>query len=149
MNKDHDTGISEQELRCGAHTDFGGLTLLFQRSGQPGLEIEKPDGSWMPVEVFPPGTEGDAAPPIVVNIGDQLNYWTNDYLRSTKHRVMRPKTSTEDRYSIAYFCHPARETELVPVPSPLIRPLNGEARKPITAAQHLRQKLVEAYGWES
>lgn len=108
----------------------------------------------MPVDVFPPGTEADEVPPIVVNIGDQLSYWTNGCLRSTKHRVVMPSARREDRYSIAYFCHPARETELVPVPSPLITTLFNEDRKgsenkSITAAEHLKRKLAEAYGWQN
>ena len=149
-------GGADPAPRCGAHTDFGAMTLLFQRQGQPGLEITSPDGSWMPVLVSPPGTEHDSLPPIVVNIGDMLDYWTNGYLKSTRHRVVMPAAGAGERYSMAYFCHPAKETELVPVPSPLIveRDKAGgkqelDGNRPITAAEHLKRKLAEAYGWES
>lgn len=147
---DATTDIAEDEIRCGAHTDYGSLTLLFQCPGQPGLEVQTPDSSWMPVSVFPPGTDSDEMPPIVVNIGDMLSYWTNGYLKSTKHRVVMPSAGSGDRYSVVYFCHPAREVELVGVPSPQIPSRTAEGtRRPITAAEHLRKKLAEAYGRES
>ena len=130
------------------------MTLLFQRPSQSGLEIQSPDGSWMPVTVQPPGTERDPFPPLVVNIGDMLSDWTGRLLRSTMHRVVIPKRRPEARYSIAYFCHPVATTQLVAVPSPRIRK-NGEANgaveapKVLTAAEHLKKRLAEIYGWET
>ena len=58
------------DIRAGAHSDYGSLTLLFQRASQPGLEILTPKSSWSPVPVSPPGTEDDPFPPVLVNIGD-------------------------------------------------------------------------------
>nr|XP_003649066.1 uncharacterized protein THITE_120638 [Thermothielavioides terrestris NRRL 8126]AEO62730.1 hypothetical protein THITE_120638 [Thermothielavioides terrestris NRRL 8126] len=79
------------DVRAGAHSDYGSLTLLFRLRGQPGLEVLARDGvTWMPVPVVPPGTEHDPAPPILMNIGDLLSYWTNGLLRSTVHRVVFP-----------------------------------------------------------
>ena len=57
------------DIRAGAHSDYGSLTLLFQRASQPGLEILTESG-WSPAPVQPSGTEEDAFPPILVNIGD-------------------------------------------------------------------------------
>ena len=89
--------------------------------------------------VVPPGTESDPAPPILLNIGDLLSYWTDGLLRSTMHRVVFPgagegeregeagpvRVEGEDddgpRYSIAYFFHPFGGTELTPVPSERVR----------------------------
>lgn len=132
------------------------MTLLFQRASQPGLEIQKPDSSWSPVAVFPPGTESGALPPIVVNIGDLLKYWTKGLLKSTVHRVNIPKVGKEDRYSIAFFCHPVASTELIPIPSKMVSemsdPLDGEdqggiTKKAITAKEHLHNRLAAVYGW--
>lgn len=68
------------DIRAGAHSDYGSITLLFQQPGQPGLEIKTPSGSWAAVPVDPrdDGAEGDDAPngrplPILVNIGDLLD----------------------------------------------------------------------------
>ena len=128
----------------------------------PGNDIDK---TWSPVEVLPPGTENDAFPPILVNIGDLLSYWTNGLLKSTVHRVVFPANSkvSGDRYSVAYFCHPANKTELVPVPSELVDkteaaaashdPVAGSASSKgtngnaMTAEEHLRNRLAATYGW--
>ncbi|KAH8600057.1 oxidoreductase-like protein [Bisporella sp. PMI_857] len=155
------------DIRAGAHSDYGSITLLFQRPGQPGLEIVPPstlpaDGvkdygsaaSWTPVAVYPPGTESDPSPPILVNIGDLLCYWTNGLLKSTVHRVVFPQNGPqggEDRYSIAYFAHPRNDTVLEPIPSTIVssrKELSGigpEGKKSITAAEHLMGRLKATY----
>lgn len=65
-----------EDLRAGAHSDFGSLTLLFQLPGQPGLEIKTPEGHWASVPVDPSsgntGTDPKKPLPILVNIGDLL-----------------------------------------------------------------------------
>ncbi|OQV03580.1 hypothetical protein CLAIMM_08605 [Cladophialophora immunda] len=123
---------ADADIRAGAHSDYGSITLLFTRPGQPGLEILQDDGNWARVPISPPGYHDPDFPPIVVNIGDLLQFWTNGLLKSTVHRVVlveeeqsleqRPSASTAaalgtDRYSIAVFVQPADETVLVPVPS--------------------------------
>lgn len=185
----------EVDIRAGAHSDYGSITLLFQRPGQPGLEIIPPSShpedrsnglsstetvsesprrlllsfkhivvmssitylvsqQWMPVPVFPPGTEDDPLPPILVNIGDLLSYWTNNLLKSTIHRVVFPKGGPEggeDRYSIAYFAHPVSTTALEPIPSKMVSDLkrpNGvgpEGQKAMTAHDHLMGRLKASY----
>ncbi|RAL00878.1 putative oxidoreductase, 2OG-Fe(II) oxygenase family [Aspergillus ibericus CBS 121593] len=126
------------DVRAGAHSDYGSITLLFQRPGQPGLEILTPSGDWAPVPVIPTTStttttttaqEGETYPfpPILVNIGDLLSYWTSGLLKSTVHRVVFPVSEQtagsgtgQDRYSIVYFCHPMDKTELVAVPSAVV-----------------------------
>jgi isopenicillin N synthase-like dioxygenase len=158
-NSDYEPDI---DIRAGAHSDYGSITLLFQRPGQPGLEILTPGGIWSPVPVFPPGTEKDPSPPILVNIGDLLNYWTNGLFRSTVHRVVFPKEERkggEDRYSIAFFCHPVNDSALEAVPSEMVGArangygqANGEVSdvnkgegKVITAKEHLLGRLKATY----
>lgn len=95
---------------------------------------------------------GKKALPILVNIGDLLAYWTNDLLKSTVHRVIFPPDSErggQDRYSIAYFCHPLDDAELIPVPSKMVQDrakatsnVNG---KVITAKDHLNERLAATY----
>ena len=66
-----------------------------------GLQVLSPNGNFI-----------DATPiedTIVVNAGDLLARWSNDNIKSTKHRVVQPPTTKEvypPRYSIAYFCNP-------------------------------------------
>jgi isopenicillin N synthase-like dioxygenase len=181
------------DVRAGAHSDYGSITLLFQQDGQPGLEIMTPTGEWAPVPVRPTVTSATAAdasqgleastahphtrgtfPPILINIGDLLSYWTSGLLKSTVHRVVFPTEEQEqrqrphtdqnlhsrDRYSMAYFCHPVDDTQLIPVPSELVvqkrwdsadvtarRELdsNGE-EKMLTAREHLAGRLAVTYG---
>lgn len=131
---------------------------MFQLPGQPGLEIKTATGEWASVPVDPHGTL-DTDPskplPILVNIGDLLAYWTNGLLKSTVHRVIFPKDARrggEDRYSIAYFCHPLDDAELVPVPSELVEQHErgkdgvGKGGKTLTAKDHLLERLAATYG---
>ena len=78
------------DIRAGAHTDYGSITLLFRLPGQPGLEVQDSDGNWVAVPVEPEGgttqslssvSEPVSHLPILVNIGDLLSYWTNGLLR--------------------------------------------------------------------
>ena len=156
--QDYEDGV---DIRAGAHSDFGSITLLFQLPGQPGLEIKTPSGEWAPVPVDPhetnPTSNGDAqaenALPILVNIGDLLEDWTGGLLKSTVHRVIFPKgAAQEDRYSIAYFCHPLDSAELEPVPSKLVKDHGAKTGKSstrngkvLTAKDHLMERLGATY----
>ncbi|KAI9718406.1 MAG: hypothetical protein M1812_004127 [Candelaria pacifica] len=152
----HADYIPSFDIRAGAHSDYGSITLLFQTPHQPGLEILTPSQTWASVPVSPPGTENDAFPPILINIGDLLSYWTNGYLKSTVHRVIFPKEARrggEDRYSIAYFCHPVNDSILVPVPSEIVKTRGNGAKEisekdVMTAEEHLNSRLAATYGWE-
>ena len=129
----------------------GSLTLLFQRASQPGLEILTPNSSWSSVSVHPPGTEHDSFPPILVNIGDLMQFWTNGLLKSTVHRVVFPEGESKDRYSIAYFCHPLDHIEIEAVPSDMIRDRRSEnmqqRAEKVTAEGYLKKRLADTYGW--
>lgn len=150
------------DIRAGAHSDFGSVTLLFQQPGQPGLEIHSPDGDWLPVPVDPHTCHEDSTEnghiksegemPILVNIGDLLEDWTGGLLKSTVHRVVFPKVERDDRYSIAYFAHPLDEAKLDPVPSRLVQDhakMTGKtsARNGtlLTAKDHLMERLTATY----
>ncbi|EPQ63970.1 hypothetical protein BGT96224_A20706 [Blumeria graminis f. sp. tritici 96224] len=154
------------DIRAGAHTDYGSITLLFQRPGQAGLEIlwtqtkldeegnEETRSTWEPVSIFPRGTESDPSSPILINIGDLLSYWTNNLFKSTIHRVVIPQNGVrdgEDRYSIAYFGHPIDSTVLEPIPSHKIPTSRGAliddqiGVRAMTAGEHLIKRLRASY----
>ncbi|MGA2043892.1 MAG: 2-oxoglutarate and iron-dependent oxygenase domain-containing protein [Roseiarcus sp.] len=89
------------QLRAGAHTDYGSLTILLPQAGSRGLEIWGRDGAWF------------EAPPIpgafIVNIGDLMQRWTNDRWVSTLHRVANPAAELGGRarrQSLAFFHQP-------------------------------------------
>lgn len=102
------------QLGCGAHTDYGTLTLLAD-DGIGGLQVRQRTGEWIDV-VVPEGH-------LVVNLGDLMSIWTNDRWVSNPHRVVNPPGA--DRYSSPLFVTPpfhlridALETCLEPGSSP-------------------------------
>lgn len=146
----------EEQIRAGAHTDYGSLTLLFQKQGEDGLEVLSPvTKKWTPVPFLPTTKEGMSSP-IIINVADLLSFWTAGVLKSSIHRVKFPaeaQRSGKDRYSIVYFCHPLDDTELVPVPSPIVanvqnRGANVVGAKVLTAKEHLADRLAKTYGWK-
>jgi isopenicillin N synthase-like dioxygenase len=109
------------QIRAGAHTDYGSLTILLPEAGSEGLEILRPDGVWIPVPPQPGA--------FVVNIGDLMARWTNDRWVSTLHRVVNPALGGESnrrRQSFAFFHQPNWDAEIVALPSRLC---HGEAAK--------------------
>lgn len=153
---------SVSQIRAGAHSDYGSLTLLFRLPGQPGLELFSPaTKDWVPVPVNPqPSTLTDA--PILVNIGDLLSFWTGGVLKSTVHRVTF--SGGGERYSMAYFCHPLDGAKLERVQSKVLEEADGEAGREelqsqrkrlgleegseevLTAKEHLDRRLKVTYG---
>jgi isopenicillin N synthase-like dioxygenase len=86
------------QIRAGAHTDYGSLTILLPQPGSRGLEIFSA-GRWIEV----PPTPGA----FVINIGDLMARWTNDRWVSTLHRVVIPEDGgAERRQSLAFFHQP-------------------------------------------
>jgi isopenicillin N synthase-like dioxygenase len=116
------------QIGCGAHTDWGALTLLAQDDAG-GLQVQRADGGWLDV-VPVPGA-------FVVNVGDMMQRWTNDRWRSTMHRVIN-RASGRDRFSIAYFFDLDAEAVIVPLAA-----CTGAGRParypPITAGEHLAE----------
>ncbi|XP_051126146.1 1-aminocyclopropane-1-carboxylate oxidase-like [Andrographis paniculata] len=89
-----------------AHTDAGGIILLFQDDKVSGLQLLK-DGAWVDV---PPMRHS-----IVVNIGDQLEVITNGKYKSVMHRVIAQTDGT--RMSIASFYNPGSDAVIYPAPA--------------------------------
>jgi isopenicillin N synthase-like dioxygenase len=124
------------QVRAGAHSDYGSITLLFQdRVG--GLEVQARSGEWILAPAIPDT--------VVVNTGDLMQRWTNHVFCSTKHRVMIPTDEriTRSRYSVAFFCHPNHDAEIVCLPS--CRRENSAIYPPISAGEYLLSRLQATY----
>ena len=121
------------QLGCGAHTDWGWITLLLQDNAG-GLEVETASGEWVRVEPIP-GT-------FVVNLGDIMLRWTNSKYHSSLHRVMN-NNSGRNRHSIVLFFNQAHNTHVECLPSCL-----SAGEKPIflpcTAGEHSTQRYKES-----
>ncbi|AEY92679.1 oxidoreductase, 2OG-Fe(II) oxygenase family [Streptomyces hygroscopicus subsp. jinggangensis 5008] len=95
------------QLRKGAHTDWGTLTILY-RDGAGGLEVEQKRRGWREV----PFTQGG----FVVNIGDLMAFWTAGRWVSTLHRVRNPAEGrTGARISIPFFHMPRHDAPVEPL----------------------------------
>ncbi len=122
------------QLRAGAHTDYGTLTILRQDLGPGGLEVLAPDGRWIPVRPQP-----DA---FVVNLGDTLARWTNDHWRSTLHRVVVPAgdDGRTARQSMAFF-HNANWDAVIECLPTCSGPEDPPRYPAVTAGRHLMDKF--------
>jgi isopenicillin N synthase-like dioxygenase len=97
LSKDVEPG----QLRAGAHTDLGMMTILRNDPVPGGLQVKARDGAWIDA----PGIDDT----FILNIGDLLMRWTNDRLISTLHRVAVPPQDAgvrARRLSIGYFVGP-------------------------------------------
>ncbi|KAL6716650.1 hypothetical protein ACLMJK_006218 [Lecanora helva] len=84
------------QFGVGAHTDFGGVTVLLQQPGKEGLQVWK-EGTeeWVPV----PSIEDV----YVINCGDMIQKWSGGRYKSAKHRV--DNKDDHERLSCATFWH--------------------------------------------
>jgi isopenicillin N synthase-like dioxygenase len=129
------TGLRPGQVRMGAHTDYGIVTVLYG-DRVPGLEIVAPDGEWTPV------LPGNGL--FLINLGDLLAQWTNDRWRSTVHRVVPPEGDGPARRRSAAFFHDGNYDAWVScLPTCLAE---GEAPRypPVRAGEHLTAKLLSA-----
>ena len=122
------------EKGAGAHSDFGGLTLLLQDE-VGGLQVQgKTKDEWIHATPI--------AGAFVVNLGDMIARWTNDRFRSTVHRVVN--ASGRERYSVPFFFSGNPDQEVECLPSCLE---SGELPKyPRTTVEgHLREMYRRTY----
>ena len=122
--------IDDRQMRIGEHSDYGTITLLWQINDVPGLEVQDLEGIWHPVPYAKNG--------VVCNIGDLLQRWTNDYFKSTKHRVVNTHIHQE-RYSMPHFVDP--------IPGTMVKNLTKEADKyeEIESLAYLKWRLAQSY----
>ncbi|TKY74230.1 1-aminocyclopropane-1-carboxylate oxidase 5 [Spatholobus suberectus] len=88
-----------------AHTDAGGVILLFQDDKVGGLQMLK-DGQWIDVQPLPNA--------IVINTGDQIEVLSNGRYKSCWHRVLA--TPDGNRRSVASFYNPSLKATICPAP---------------------------------
>ncbi|GAD95659.1 gibberellin 20-oxidase, putative [Paecilomyces variotii No. 5] len=137
---------SQRMARCPAHTDWSSITMLFQ-DDCGGLEVE---------DITHPGTFVPATPiknAIIMNVGDLLQMWSNDTLRSTNHLVSLPPLSdrfegpnrvTRERYSIPYFLSPDPTSLIECIPA-CMSEQNPAKYEPITQAEYNRMRASVQY----
>ncbi|NP_001314649.1 1-aminocyclopropane-1-carboxylate oxidase-like [Gossypium hirsutum] len=113
-----------------AHTEAGGIILLFQDDKVSGLQLLK-DDQWIDV---PPLKHS-----IVINLGDQLEVITNGKYKSVMHRVLAQTDGT--RMSIASFYNPGSDAVIYPAPALV----DKEAEKPIAYPKFVFEDYMKVY----
>ena len=96
----------DDEFGIAPHTDTSFLTLLAPND-VPGLSIRTQDGAW----ISPPVMK-DA---YLVNGGQLLQRWTNDFFLATPHRAVN--RSGGERYALAFFCDSNIDWPVAAVPT--------------------------------
>jgi isopenicillin N synthase-like dioxygenase len=123
--------VEPGQLRRGAHSDWGSLTILYH-DGAPGLQVRLPADDWIDVPAVPGS--------LVVNLGDLMAAWTNDRWVSTLHRVVIPQDHHEDRFSIAFFHQPAYDALIECLPT-CTAPGNPPRHRPVTSGEWIQSML--------
>lgn len=131
------------QLRAGAHSDYGTLTILLSENRPGGLQVRTRAGAWIDVL-----TPADA---FVINIGDLMMRWTNDRWVSNQHRVVNPSEdagAAAQRLSIVFFHHPNYDAEIACIES-CASPGNPAKYPPVLAGpyrldKYTRTRIAEA-----
>jgi isopenicillin N synthase-like dioxygenase len=131
-----DESAPAESVRAGAHEDINLITLLVGAT-EEGLELQRKDGTWMPIRA--------GHDEILVDSGDMIQNCTNGLYKSTTHRVVRPRSEKRGvpRFSMPCFIHPRADVSLSPS-ARSIEKTGGAALFPsMTAGAYLEKRLKE------
>jgi len=129
QDKDPEPG----QLRAGAHSDYGTVTLLRGDDVPGGLQVRIRNGEW--VDVHPP------AGTLVCNIGDLMMRWTNDRWLSNLHRVGNPprEAARSRRLTIVFFQNPNFDAKIE-----VIDPTKPPKYEPVVFGEYYLSKHMKA-----
>lgn len=126
VKEEHD---QEEEVLEGLsmHTDMSCITIVYQDQ-IGGLQVRSKEGKWMDIN---PSEET-----LVVNVGDLMQAWSNEKLRSSEHRVLL-KRRFKNRFSLAFFwCF--EDVKLVYAPNEVVGEGCLRVYKPFLCVDYLR-----------
>ncbi|KAF7692487.1 UPF0676 protein C1494.01 [Silurus meridionalis] len=123
--------VKEGQLRCGEHSDYGSITLVFQ-SHEAGLQVLNCKGEFFSAPSIP-GT-------VLINIADLMQRWTGDVFVSAVHRVLLPSVGDSNtRQSMAFFVQPDDDA--------IVSCCDGSNKyPPVKALDYLLARFSESYG---
>ena len=130
------------QLRAGAHSDYGFLTILRSEASAGGLQAQHRNGEWIDVPAI-----DDA---YVVNIGDAMMRWTNDRWQSTLHRVVNSPADARAgsrRQSIPFFHNPNKDA-VIECLDAFSGPESPARYPPIAYGEYAELKYRQAHGEE-
>ncbi len=123
-----------EQVRAGAHRDYGSLTILKADTEIGGLQVDL-DGRWIDVPIIPDT--------FVVNIGELMERWTNNAWKATLHRVTTPdRDKISRRMSIVFFHNPNYDADISCIPT-CVRSGETAAYPPTTSGEYLRSQFLK------
>lgn len=131
------------QFSCGAHTDYGCVTLLLTDPTPGALQVQLKDGSWLPADPIPGA--------FVVNIGDMIERWTNGIWKSTMHRVIHRGDGGVNgvegggRVSVPFFFEPNFDATVKPLESCVERSGRPRMHEGSTYGEHLLTKVFSNF----
>ncbi len=132
-NPSNDTSI--EQFSCGAHTDYGCVTLLLTDPTPGALQVLLKDGTWLNADPIPGA--------FVVNIGDMIERWTNGLWKSTMHRVIH--RGERYRVSVPFFYEPNFDAMVRPLERCVERTGGGAIHQGSTYGEHLLTKVFSNF----
>ncbi|KAG7013737.1 Gibberellin 20-oxidase-like protein, partial [Cucurbita argyrosperma subsp. argyrosperma] len=130
-------GEDEEPEGLGMHTDMSCVTIVYQdQTG--GLQVKSSAGDWVdiaPCDESESESESDSEA-LVVNIGDLLQAWSNDRLRSSEHRVVLRRPAI-NRFSIAFFWG-FEDEKVVSAPEEVVGDGGKRLYKPFVCSDYLK-----------
>ena len=130
--------VETGQLRAGAHTDYGCMTILRTEDAPGGLQVQTRGGEWVDVQAVPGS--------FVVNLGDMMARWTNDRWPATLHRVAVPSPDRalgSRRLTLVFFHDPRADAVVECIPSCADK-AHPPQYEPITALAHVQAKAAQA-----
>ncbi|KAJ8396682.1 hypothetical protein AAFF_G00015200 [Aldrovandia affinis] len=123
--------VKEGQLRCGEHSDYGTITLVFQ-SAEGGLQVLSRSGDFISAPSIP-GT-------VLINVADLMQRWTADVFISVIHRVLLPPPGDMSiRQSLAFFLQPDDDA--------VITCCDGSDKyPPVKSGDYLLERFKASYG---
>ncbi|CAN0602930.1 unnamed protein product, partial [Ectocarpus sp. 12 AP-2014] len=125
--------IDEKQIGIGAHSDYECFTILCTDE-KAALQVLNAAGQWIEA----PPVEGA----FIVNVGDMMERWTNNYFKSTIHRAIN--RSGKQRYSIPLFFGTNPDVDIAVLES-CQSPSNPPRYEPIQAGAYVEQRITETY----
>jgi isopenicillin N synthase-like dioxygenase len=126
---------------CGAHTDYGCLTIICSDGSRGALQAMNTDGEWVS------GDPVEGA--FIMNLGDMLNIWTDGLYKSTPHRVLATSSTstirpTVGRISVPFFFEPNYDTQVTPL-AVCCDETGGPKHAPQIYGEHLEKKVFSNF----
>src|SRR6266704_5060013 len=121
--------VDSDKLLLLEHADDSAVTVLAQQGDYEGLQLQGPDGEWIPIPIIPGALQ--------VFSGHLLARWTGGRLRPGRHRVVAGGTVT--RRSTAGFGYPALDAVVGPLP-PFAA---GSGAPPVLVWDHVRDRVAD------